>query len=52
MSIKKKEEKKDLDACPTHNLEYYYFCKDCEDPLCTDCAMFGTKVFYVNGSKK
>jgi len=43
MSINKKEEKKDLDSCPTHNLEFYYYCKDCEEPLCTDCAMFGKK---------
>ncbi len=43
MSVKKKEEKKELDACAIHNLEFYYYCKDCEEALCTDCAMFGKK---------
>ena len=29
--------------CEEHGTKISYYCKDCSVPICSDCAMFGTK---------
>ncbi|KAI8924433.1 hypothetical protein BC831DRAFT_465634 [Entophlyctis helioformis] len=31
------------DVCPTHSAPMYYFCHDCEEGLCADCAVIDAK---------
>jgi RNA-binding protein YhbY len=32
------------EVCKTHQQELKYFCKDCNTPICSDCAMFSKEV--------
>lgn len=38
MNNNKKNE--ELENCPKHNIQYLYYCKNCNVPLCSDCYMF------------
>ena len=32
-----------IENCHEHNISLLYYCMNCNDPLCSDCFMFGNK---------
>ena len=43
---KEKEKKNEGEVCKIHNGSLQYFCQTCKEAVCSDCAMFGKKVFF------
>ena len=38
--INNNKKNEELENCPKHNIQYLYYCKNCNVPLCSDCYMF------------
>ena len=51
-SSKSKQKQQLDDVCSVHNAPLYYYCITDSESICSDCAMFDKKVFYILGCPK